>query len=104
MSKKSPKLESKIFKILLIALLFFAGLLIGENFSADNKDHLLDEERRRFEEEITTPGNDYKKKYPSISEGPEPNVTTNVAQAIDRVIVSVVDKIFSSIVGLLDND
>lgn len=49
MSKKSPKLESKIFKILLIALLFFAGLLIGENFSADNKDHLLDEERRRFE-------------------------------------------------------
>lgn len=104
MSDKSPKLESKILKILLVFLLFFVGLFIGENFTVDNKDYLLELERKKFEDEITAPGNEYEKKYPSIIQGPEPNVTTNIAQTIDKGILGIVDKFFSSIASLLNGE
>lgn len=104
MAKKESKLESKVLKILLIVLLFLGGLFIGENATRNSNDYRLEEERRKFEEEITKPGNEYEKSYPSIIQGPEPNVTTNIAQTIDKGILSVVDKIFSTLAQLLSDD
>jgi hypothetical protein len=102
--KKNPTLEKGILKYLLIIMIFFFGLMIGENFNGENPGALLDQEKDQFENEITKPNNNYTGKYPQVQNGPDPNISTTIAQTIDKGITGVVDKFFSTIAKLINSD
>jgi predicted PurR-regulated permease PerM len=102
--KNNMTMEKGILKYLLIILIFFFGLMLGENFNGQNQGDLLDQEKEQFENEITKPNNDYTGKYPQVQNGPDPNISTSIAQTIDKGITGIVDKFFSTIAKLISSD
>ena len=75
--------------IIIIAIFFFfvIGLKLGDNSFNQNK--IFEEEKNRFEQEITTPNNDYEAKELV----PQKNTINKVADLFDNTIDKVVDKL-----------
>ena len=77
-------------KLIIIIAIFFSfvmGLKLGDNSFNQNK--IFEEEKNQFEQEITTPNNDYEAKELV----PQKNTINKVADLFDNTIDKVVDKL-----------
>lgn len=82
----------KIFYVGLLIIIFIFGLTLGTK-GTTNKNKLVDDAKEKFEEEITTPNNDYK----SINDNYEENIFNSSAGMIDKIIQKIISKIKAKI-------
>lgn len=75
--------------IIIIAIFFFfvIGLKLGD--SSFNQNKIFEEEKNKFEQEITTPNNDYEAKELV----PQKNTINKVADLFDNTIDKVINKL-----------
>lgn len=78
----------KLFYIVLLIAIFIFGLSIGTRGTI-NKNKLIDSAKDKFEEEITTPNNEYK----AINDNYEKNLFNKSADTIDKIIQKIIQKL-----------
>ncbi len=79
--------------ILLIIVVFLIGIIIGTQNSIGSSNY-FEEVKNEFEQEITTPNNDYETKQTSV----EGNIISKVAVKIDEKLNALLTKLLEKIV------
>lgn len=78
----------KLFYIVLLIAIFIIGLNIGTKGTI-NKNQLIDNAKDKFEEEISTPNNEYK----AVNDNYEKNLFNKSADTIDKIIQKIIQKL-----------
>ena len=78
----------KIFYIVLLIAIFIMGLNIGTKGTI-NKNQLIDNAKDKFEEEISTPNNEYQ----AVNDNYEKNLFNKSADTIDKIIQKIIQKL-----------
>lgn len=80
----------KLFLLVCIFFVFLFGLTIGGNFNK-GASQLFEETKDQFESEIIDPDNNYN----NVILVPDDNIVNKAAKKAEKVIDSVIDKLFS---------